>query len=67
MIRDQEQQFAALFGVVIVMGVLPVELFGRDQLDHPPQRQGRVQDRYRIGRVDGGRRFDTPVGGVHGA
>lgn len=39
---DQEQQFAALFGVVIVMGVLPVKLSDRDQVDHVSRRQGHV-------------------------
>jgi hypothetical protein len=45
MVCDQEQQFTALFGMIIVMGVLPVELFRRDPLDHLPQRQSHVQDR----------------------
>ena len=40
---DQEQQFAALFGVVIVMGVLPVRLSDRcDQVNHVSRRQGHV-------------------------
>jgi hypothetical protein len=48
MVSDQEQQFTALFGMVIVMDFLPVELLEGDQLDHLPQRHGRVQDLCRL-------------------
>jgi hypothetical protein len=48
MVRDQEQQFPARSGVVSIIGVLPVKLFGRDQgrpcLATPGPRPGSPKD-----------------------